>query len=345
MKRTEIKKFACVILAAGKGKRMKSRLVKVLHPLCGKPMIFYVLELARKLDSLKTILVVGRQKEKVMEEFKNWNLLFVNQDKPLGTGDAVKRTEKILKNEDGDVIVLAGDTPLLKERTIKRMMEMHSKNHSDITLLSTFLEDPKGYGRILRKGNKVIGIVEEDDATEEEKSIKEINAGVYIFNNDKLFNSLKKIKPNNIQQEYYLTDVVRLVQKEQGNIQVLRTDDWKESIGINDRWTLSRVSRIIEEQIMKALMKDGVTFVSPENSFIDYGVRIDKDTVIQPFVSITGETVIGKDCRIYSHTSIHNSIIGNNVAINSHCLINIAHINDNRIIPSYSIVSDEKTKK
>jgi len=340
-----MQQFACVILAAGKGKRMKSQNTKVLHSLCGKPMLFYVLKLSKKIKTCKTVLVVGKQRETVMDKFKEWNVSFVHQDRTLGTGDAVLRTKEILKSVHADVIVLAGDTPLLKEKTIEKMMKLHSSNHSDITLLSTFLEEPEGYGRILRKGNKVVGIVEEKDATEKERYIKEINAGVYIFNKDKLFHYLKEIKPDNIQKEYYLTDVVRLIQKEYGDIQVVTTDDWKETIGINDRWTLSQVSKIIEERIMKELMKDGVTFVSPDATSIDYGVKIGKDTVIKPFVLITGETVVGENCTIYSHSSIHNAIIGKNVEINENCLISRAHITDNTIIPAYSIIRDEKKKK
>ncbi|TES93820.1 MAG: bifunctional N-acetylglucosamine-1-phosphate uridyltransferase/glucosamine-1-phosphate acetyltransferase [Candidatus Cloacimonadota bacterium] len=337
-----MQKFVCVILAAGKGKRMKSGLVKVLHPLCGKPMLFYVLELARKLKTHSTVLVIGRQKEKVMEEFKRWEISFVNQDKLLGTGDALQRTEGLLKDISADVIVLAGDTPLLKETTIDKMMELHTEYHSDVTLLSTFLEEPAGYGRIVRRGKKVVRIIEDKDATIAEKSINEINAGVYIFNKDKLFRYLKEIKPNNVQKEYYLTDVVRLIQKEKGEIQIVTTDDWLETIGINDRWTLSQVSNIIKERMMKELMKSGVTFICPEETYIDYGIEVGKDTVIDPFVTITGETAIGENCKIYSHTSIDNSIIGNNVEIKENCLISKAQIADNVIIPAYSAVGNEK---
>ncbi|MCK4233810.1 NTP transferase domain-containing protein, partial [candidate division WOR-3 bacterium] len=196
-----MKKFVCVILAAGKGKRMKSRLAKVLHPVCGKPMLFYMLELSKKLKIAKTIVVVGTQKEKVIEEFGRWDVSFVNQDRLLGTGDAVLRTKSALIDIKADVIVLVADTPLLKEITIKKMMRMHSENNSDITLLTTLIENPTGYGRIIRDGDRIVGIVEEKDATRREKTIKEINAGVYIFNKEKLFHYLRKIQPDNIQKE------------------------------------------------------------------------------------------------------------------------------------------------
>ncbi|MCK4575113.1 NTP transferase domain-containing protein [candidate division WOR-3 bacterium] len=337
-----MKKFVCVILAAGKGKRMKSRLAKVLHPVCGKPMLFYMLELSKKLKIAKTIVVVGTQKEKVIEEFGRWDVSFVNQDRLLGTGDAVLRTKSALIDIKADVIVLVADTPLLKEITIKKMMRMHSENNSDITLLTTLIENPTGYGRIIRDGDRIVGIVEEKDATRREKTIKEINAGVYIFNKEKLFHYLRKIQPDNIQKEYYLTDVIRLIQKENGVINTLKIDDWREVIGINDRNILSRVSKVIEERLMEGLMKNGVTIVSPESTVINYGVKIGKDTIIHPFVSITGETVIGASCRIYSHSSIHKSIIGNNVVIKENCLVSSANIAGGVTIPAYSILGDEK---
>ena len=338
-------KFVCVVLAAGKGKRMKSGLTKVLHPVCGKPMLFYVLRISQELTTLKTVLVVGRQREQVMEEFKEWEVIFVDQVEPLGTGDAVLRTEEVLEDINADIIVLAGDTPLLKETTIEKMMELHARNESDVTLLSTFLEQPEGYGRIIRDGEEVVGIKEEKDTTELEKSIKEINAGVYIFNKNKLFQYLRKIKPDNIQKEYYLTDVVKLIQNEEGKIQTLTTNDWRETIGINDRVTLTCVSKIMRERMMEELMKDGVTFISPDNTVIDYGVKIGKETVVNPFVSITGETVIGESCTICSHTTIHNSLVGKKVKIGENCLISNSQISDNTLIPVYSNVKHEEKKR
>jgi bifunctional UDP-N-acetylglucosamine pyrophosphorylase/glucosamine-1-phosphate N-acetyltransferase len=243
-----VKQFAILVLAAGEGKRMKSNLAKVLHPLCGKPMLFYVLKLARELAPVMTVVVVGRQKEKVMEEFSNWSVVFVEQPKLLGTGDAVLKAESSLKGSDADVLVLAGDTPLLKRDTIEGMLHAHQARDADITLLSAFVKDPTGYGRIVRSGEKVIKIVEEKDATEQEKSIEEINAGVYLFRKQKLFEFLKQVKPDNAQKEYYLTDVVHLIQETGGNVQAIKADTALETIGINDRETLVRVEKIMYEQ-------------------------------------------------------------------------------------------------
>lgn len=340
-----MKSFACVILAAGKGKRMKSNLTKVLHPICGKVMLFYIMDVIRQLDIEKTVVVVGRQREKVTDKFKDWKVTFVNQTELLGTGDAVLRTEKELSDIEADVLVVAGDTPLLRKETIEKMMLMHSQTDSDITLLSTFLDEPTGYGRIIRDGDRIIGIVEERDATDSQKEIKEINAGVYIFNREKLFRYLKEIEPDNVQKEYYLTDVVKMIGEDSGNINVITTDDWRETIGINDRWTLSLVSDIMQKRIMEEMAREGVTFIAPKTTYIEYGIKIGKDTVIEPFVSIKGEIKIGKGCHISSHAKIVDSNVGDNVIIKENCLIEKTDISENSIIKPFSIVRNDEEKK
>ncbi len=243
-----MKQFAVVILAAGKGKRMRSDLAKVMHLLCGRPMLYYVLKLVRELKPAKTVVVVGRQKEKVMNEFRDWNVVFAEQKELLGTGDAVLQAENALHDINADVLVLAGDTPLLRKGTIERMLQAHQEKGADITLLSAVVDDPFGYGRIVRSAGKVKKIVEEKDATEEEKRLQEINAGVYLFNKQKLFKFLKQIQPDNRQNEYYLTDIVRMVQDEGGDVQALKAANALETIGINDRQTLDRVEEILREQ-------------------------------------------------------------------------------------------------
>jgi bifunctional UDP-N-acetylglucosamine pyrophosphorylase/glucosamine-1-phosphate N-acetyltransferase len=340
-----MKNFACVILAAGKGKRMKSNLTKVLHPICGKVMLFYIMDVVRQLDVAKTVVVVGRQREKVMDRFRDWNVTFVNQTELLGTGDAVLRTENALDNIEADILVVAGDTPLLSKETVEKMMVLHLESDSDITLLSTFLDEPGGYGRIVRDKDEIVGIVEERDATHSQKEIKEINAGVYIFNREKLFKYLKEIEPDNVQKEYYLTDIVRLIGNDGGNIRVLTIDDWRETIGINDRWTMSIVSGIMERRVMEKMAREGVTFISPETTYIEYGVEIGKDTVIEPFVSIKGKSVIGEGCNISSHTTIVDSTVGNNVRIKENCLIEEAHVSDEAVVNPFSMVRNEEEKE
>ncbi len=340
-----MKEFACVVLAAGKGKRMKSRNAKVLHPLCGKPMLYYVLGVAKALEPYKAIVVVGKQKRKVMEEFGDWKLSFVEQPELLGTGDAVKRTESFVEDIDGAIVVLAGDTPLLRESTIKRMLKFHFKQNADLTLLTTILEEPKGYGRIVRQGDRITEIVEEKDATSKQKEIKEINAGVYIFDKKKLFSNLREIRPKNKQQEYYLTDVVKLMQKKNGKIESIRTPDWEETIGVNDRRTLALVTDILEEKLRNHHMENGVSFYLPSTTFIDFGVKLGKDTVIKQCVSITGSTRIGKNCRINSFASIQNCTVGDNVVIGSHSLLQNEIVRKNTKIPAFSNFHNGKTER
>lgn len=243
-----MKELAIVVLAAGKGKRMKSDLAKVLHRLCGKPMLFYVLKLTRELKPAKTVVVVGRQKDKVMEEFGEWNVEFVEQRELLGTGDAVMQAASALEGLDADVLVLAGDTPLLRRGTIERMLQVHQSGGADITLLSAIAEDPSGYGRIVRGGGEVKKIVEEKDATDQEKKIREINAGVYLFQKQKLFQHLRQVRPDNNQNEYYLTDVVRLIKENGGQVLVVTADTSLETVGINDRETLARIEKVMYER-------------------------------------------------------------------------------------------------
>lgn len=345
MKKTNTNNFVCVILAAGKGKRMKSKLAKVLHPICGKSMLFYVIKLARSLHPEKIAIIVGRQKEKVIKEFHSPDIAFVEQTKLLGTGDAVKRTKKLFSNFKGNILILAGDTPLLQTETIKKMMHTHTKNHADVTLLSTVLDNPTGYGRIVRENGNVHSIVEEKDANKKQKLIKEVNAGVYIFKKEKLFYFLKKIKTDNKQQEYYLTDVIKLIRKSGGNVQALKASDWRETIGVNDRRALAVASEMIQKTIKNELMVNGVTFISPEASYVDYDVSIGKDTVIEPFVIIKGKTKIKDNCHISSFNTICDSAIGNNVMINSYCFIRSTRISNNSIIPAFTILGNEEKNK
>ena len=225
------------------------------------------------------------------------------------------------------------------------MMQIHLKSRADVTLLSTILENPYGYGRIIRKDNNITGIVEEKDANKKQKLIKEVNAGVYIFNKKKLFYFLGKVKTDNKQKEYYLTDIVKLISETGGNIQVFTTKDWQETIGINNRRTLAIASKLIQEKRKNELMLNGVTFISPEVSYVDYDVSIGKDTVIEPFVIIKGKTKIKGNCRINSFSTICNSIIGNNVTINSYCSIKSTRISDNSIIPAFTILGNEEKNK
>ena len=226
--------LATVILAAGKGKRMKSDLPKVLHSLNGRPMIHYVIDAAEKLNSDKIVVIVGHKKELVMDELKSRNVEFAIQEEQLGTGHAVMQTESLLQNFEGDVLVLSGDVPLLSAGTLSSMIHKHNLQHPYATLLTAIVENPTGYGRIVRDINGMVEkIVEEKDASEEIKKIKEINVGIYLFKKEPLFATLPLIKNDNAQGEYYLPDVIKIYIREGKPVLPIITRDVEETRGIN----------------------------------------------------------------------------------------------------------------
>jgi UDP-N-acetylglucosamine diphosphorylase/glucosamine-1-phosphate N-acetyltransferase len=241
-----LKKFATIIMAAGKGTRMKSDLVKVLHQINNRPMVHYVIDLAKKVGSEKTILVIGHQKEKVIKVCHNMDVQFAIQEEQLGTGHAVQITEELLKNYQGDILVLSGDVPLLKVETIKRLIIKHNESNAIVTLLTAEIDNPAGYGRIIRnhEGN-ILRIIEHKDATPEELQIKEINVGIYIFKKDELFQTLKLIKNDNVQGEYYLPDVVKLYVDRREKVVPLLTPDFNETRGINTLGQLKLAETIL----------------------------------------------------------------------------------------------------
>ena len=238
----------CVILAAGYGKRLGGNTQKVIHKLLGKPILLYLLETIRKLEFENIIIVVGYKKEEVFKELKDFdNIEYVEQPVLLGTGDAVKRTEKILKDYKGDILVLCGDTPFLREETLRKLCKIHQNEKSVCTILTAIVEDPTGYGRIKRdKNGKVIEIVEEVDATPEEKKIKEINGGVYVFNTSFLFPALSMIKKNPLKGEYFLTDVIKILSQNTHKISTYSTPTPQEILGINTVEDLKRAEEILK---------------------------------------------------------------------------------------------------
>ncbi|MFA5393300.1 MAG: sugar phosphate nucleotidyltransferase [Candidatus Ratteibacteria bacterium] len=226
--------FSVVILAAGKGTRMKSSVQKVLHTIFGKSMISHIVGIVRGLSPDKILVVIGHQKEAVKNNLARDNVVFVEQLKPLGTGDAVKQTEKILKDYQGNILILCGDTPLLQTKTLKSLLKLHQREHAAATILTALLQNPFSYGRIKRNGNgEVEAIVEEADAQPEEKRIKEINSGVYLFSAPKLFRSLSLVKPNNVKGEYYLTDAIRLLCDSGERITAYLAEKSEEVLGVN----------------------------------------------------------------------------------------------------------------
>ncbi|GGG10284.1 bifunctional UDP-N-acetylglucosamine diphosphorylase/glucosamine-1-phosphate N-acetyltransferase GlmU [Paenibacillus aceti] len=300
-----MKRFA-IILAAGQGKRMKSKLYKVLHPVCGKPMVGHVLDTVNKVQCERSIVVVGHGAETV-QAYLGESAEYVLQEKQLGTGHAVKQVKPLLGQEQGTTIVICGDTPLVTEESLEAMIQLHDRNGAAATILTAELDRPEGYGRIIRdEGGSVKRIVEQKDCSPEENAVKEINTGTYCFDNAKLFSALEKVTNNNAQQEYYLTDVIGILVQEGEVVEGYRTDDYTESIGVNDRIALSEAETLMRVRIARKHMLNGVTIVDPGSTYIGADVVIGADTVILPGCSIYGQTVIGEDCMIGPSSDIEN---------------------------------------
>lgn len=317
--------MAAIILAAGKGKRMKSKLPKVLHPVAGMPMLFYLVDLVERLEIGKVFTIVGHQAERVEASLSGRQVKCLLQEPPLGTGHAVLQAKEVLKNFEGAVLILSGDTPLLRDETIQRLSEAHRTEGATVALLTARLAAPFGYGRIIRKnGGTLDRIVEEKDASPDERLINEVNTGVYIIKAPFLFEALGKIKPDNQQQEYYLTDVIRIA-VQQGERLATAEVDFDEVIGINSRAEIAAAEAALRKRINAHWMAEGVTLVDPAQIRIDAGVTIGRDSVLHPGVTLEGKTEIGEDCTLYA-SRIKNSRLGAGVVIKDHCLIEEAEI-------------------
>ncbi|ODN30200.1 bifunctional UDP-N-acetylglucosamine diphosphorylase/glucosamine-1-phosphate N-acetyltransferase GlmU [Fervidobacterium thailandense] len=295
-----------LILAAGLGKRMKSKYPKVVHKILGKPMINWVIDLAKYFGQVGVVL---GHKADIVKAYVPSDVQIFIQEPQLGTGHAVMCARGFIDPKD-DVLILYGDVPLLSVETVGRLVEMHKSSGNEVTVLTFVAEDPTGYGRILRKGEK-IRIVEDKDASEEIRKINEVNSGIYVFSGSFLIENLDKLKNDNAQGEYYLTDLVGLASK----TSTVKLDDPTEVLGVNDRAQLAYLESIARQKILKNLMLSGVTIVDPTSTFIGPDVKIGIDTVIHPFTIIEGKTTIGEDCEIGPFTHIVDCTIGNNVKI------------------------------
>lgn len=310
-----------IILAAGEGTRMKSRHPKVLHKISGKPLLSYVLDQAQKAEIGKNVVIVGHGKEAVMESITGENIIYeeqpVHQGAPYGTGYAVMQGMKHVGDED-KVVILCGDTPLITAGTLTELMEYHDSHKNKATVLTTILEDPTGYGRIVRKEEGSLqAIVEHKDATDEQREIGEINSGIYCFSGRELKLGLDGIDNDNSQNEYYLTDVISVLVKGGFKVGAHMIKDSSQIHGINSRVQLAQADDIIRERINIGHMENGVTLINPRDTYIESSVVIGRDTIIYPGVVLEGETVIGEDCVIRGATRIVDSIIGDKVSIES----------------------------
>ena len=296
---------AGVILAAGKGTRMHSDEPKVLHQLCGEALLYYVISTMREAEIHQIYTVVGYAHEKVEASFKNEPVYWVYQGEQRGTGHAVSVTASFLGDFEGIVLVLYGDAPLITAETLKKLIQTHQTNKDTVaTVLTTIVNNPNGYGRIIRnETGQVIAIVEDTEAKDEEKKIKEINSGIYAFNSQIVFDALKRIKPNPKNGEYQLTDVISLFVKKGERVEALIAPDANECLGINSRDELVNASRIMQERIQHRLMNQGVTIIDPAKTYIENNVTIGADTVIYPFTVIRSGVKIGRHCEVgpFSH--------------------------------------------
>lgn len=288
--------LAVIILAAGKGTRMKSNLPKALHTLCGKPMLWFLLETVKKLSPNKTLVVAGH-KIGLVRPLATDKILIVEQKQLLGSGHAVMQSEKALSGFKGTILVLYCDTPLLSLETLRLLISKKDKG-ADCVLLSVNLEDPAQYGRIKRDSSGHFEkIVENNNATADEKAIKEINVGCYAFDSQKLFMALKTLKKNPVKKEYYLTDVVEVLAKN-GLAECIVTDNKEETLGVNTRRDLAALEAIAQRDLIYHWLEEGVSIRDPKTTTIDAGVKIGKDTIIYPHTVIEEDSVIGKHCKI-----------------------------------------------
>lgn len=324
----ELKGIITIILAGGKGTRMNSDLVKVLHPLLGVPMLSYPIDLSLNgIQAEKTIVVVGHQAEKIKETFKNLPIHFVLQKDQLGTGHAVLQAVPYFQDYQGIVLVLCGDVPLVKAKTIRSFVDVFIENESTLSVLTAVVEDPTGYGRIIRSQEGWLErIVEEKDALEEERLVREINTGIFCVKAPYLIEGLKEIRSENAQGEYYLTDLVQIFREKGLRCSAHMVEDPVELMGINTRVDLAIAHEVLRQERLRELMLSGVTLLDPKTTYVDRTVEIGKDSILYPNCIIQGRTTIGQRCIIESNSKITDSIIGDEVTIRPNSVITESRI-------------------
>ncbi len=332
-----------IILAAGVSKRMNTRMAKVLHEICGRPMLAYVLDACREAGISKMYVVVGFSAEEVKKQFAgNDDIIWVRQEKPLGTAHAALCCKEHLKDFEGETLILCGDGPLIRSKTLKKLIEKHESGQSAATLATAILDKPRGYGRIIRdKYGNIQGIIEDSDCTEAQLAIKEINPSNYLFNNKILFEALENVKPDNVKNEYYLTDAVSGIIGTGHKVEAITAVSPEEAVGINSREQLSAASKIMQRRIQRNLMDSGVTIVDPGNTWIDARAQIGQDTVIEPFTNIHGEVKIGRDCRIGPFAYLrHGSVLKNDVVLGVYTEVKNSTLADGVRVRHHSYLGD-----
>jgi len=342
--------FAAIVMAAGLGKRMQSKHAKVLHQVAGRPMVLYAVELALRVAGDQVAVVVGHQadrvsqiiKETIAEKQEHAPVRIVEQRELLGTGHAVLQTRPVFLESGRSMpehfLILNGDTPLLRESTLRELLEVHQRQEAAVTVLTAVLEDATGYGRVVRSSSDecVSRIVEDRDADAALKAIHEINVGTYVVDGEFLFSALEQVQPTNAQGEFYLTDIVQMAMKHGRRVAVVQLQDPNEGLGVNTRRQLAEAEQVIRQQIRHRWLDAGVRMIDPSSTWIDAGVRIGKDSVLYPNVMLEGTTVIGEDTIVRSGTRITDCIVGNRVEILDHCVFRDSHIEDDATLGPFT---------
>ncbi|OQA00619.1 MAG: Bifunctional protein GlmU [Planctomycetes bacterium ADurb.Bin401] len=337
-----------IILAAGMSSRMNTKLPKVLHEVCGRPMLAYVIDACRNAGIQKLYIIVGYGKEQVIHYFNSdKDITWVEQKEQKGTGHAVLCCKEHLAGFDGDTLILCGDGPLIRAETLSTLIEKHQREISSATLATAILNEPMGYGRIIRDSyGNIQGIVEEADCTPEQKSIKEVNPSYYCFKNKVLFEALSKITPNNVKNEYYLTDALRLIIEAGHKVLAVTAVAAQDAMGVNSRQQLSEAGKIMQRRIQDRLMKAGVTIVDPPNTWIDARAQIGQDTVVEPFTYIHGRVKIGVGCRIGPFAYVREgTVIGNDVVLGVFTEVKNSQLSDGVRARHLSYIGDSELGK
>lgn len=346
-------KFSVLILGAGKATRFKSEHSKMLHRLAGRPLGEYVLRTAMSLDPSETWMVIGHEAEEVRKVFERPGLAFVEQEKQLGTGHAVLAARgEIARSNSQQVLILVGDAPLLEAETVTGLVAAHTQARAAAMVLTTKVEDATGYGRIVRKGGRVAAIVEEKVATPAQRRIREINSGILCFDRKKLLAHLDDLTDKNAQKEFLLTDLVSVLNRRREKVVAYPVADSRQVLGVNDRWELAQMEKVLRLHKAEALAKSGVTIVHPDATYIDADVEIAPDTIVEPGVSLLGATRIGQACLLRPYSTITDSVLGDRVTVRPCCVISgceiasdvilgpFAHLRDGAVIEAHARIGN-----
>jgi bifunctional UDP-N-acetylglucosamine pyrophosphorylase/glucosamine-1-phosphate N-acetyltransferase len=326
-----------IVLAAGQGTRMKSDIPKVLHCLGGTPLFLHALRAAQQLEPSRIVVIVGHGAAAVQQAYSGDDLSWVIQEKQLGTAHAVLCAKPTFRGFTGDILILSGDVPLIHENTLKRLVAQHRGQQAAVTLLTAKLEDPKGYGRILRDSKQQIArTVEEKDASDLQKQIREVNAGIYVAAAPLLFAALSRVENQNRQREYYLPDIVEIAVREGKTVANLQVDNAREMMGINTREELARMEKSLQEEINRRWMAQGVTLKDPMTTYIEDGATIGKDTVIGPNTHLCGTTVIGERCRLDGSAYLTDAHLGDDVHLRFSVVLTSCRVDNGAIIGPFA---------